>query len=266
MLAAPAALLTALHDAWLAASHLPEERTSRRLSDAVPLAPGVLRAYLYHVRKTGGTSLVFSLLSCAGEDGAAVYRRLRERRNGRTLSGDRVFVGWRRRLIERGRYHFAFSHLPYHAVALPADTFAFTCLRDPVQRVLSHYRMLAAYASGGAVPRAIARREMKWLGQSFDDFLDNLPREHLHNQLFMFSRHFDVDEAHDRIRALPLVLLTERLEAGVAALSRRFGLPLAVRHERRSGGDAEVPDASRARLREMLAPEYALYERVAAEV
>jgi hypothetical protein len=266
MIAAPAAFLTALHDAWLAAAHRPEERACRRLSEAAPLAPRVRRAYLYHVRKTGGTSLVFSLLSCAGEDGAAVYRRLREQRNGRTLSGDRVFVGWRRRLIERGRYHFAFSHLPSHAVALPADTFAFTCLRDPAQRVLSHYRMLSDYASGGAVPRTIARDEMKWLGRSFDDFLDNLPREHLHNQLFMFSPTYDVDEAHDRIRALPLVLLTERLEAGVAALSRRLGLPLAARHERRSASAPELPDASRARLREMLAPEYALYERVAAEL
>lgn len=257
-------LLSALHDVWVRAADLPEERICRRLTCDARFGGDFARLYFHHLRKTGGTSVVFSLLAGDREDAADVYRRLRTRRIHRTISEGRVFVGWRRSLIEAGHYHFAFSHLPAHAVSLPPRTFAFTCLRDPVARVLSHYRMLVEYAESGRVPRAVARSEIGWLGDGFDDFLERLPRAHLQAQLHAFSPRFDVEEAHDRLRALPLVLRTEDLDAGLAALSRRVGLRLAPRHERRSAARPEIPAASLERLRDRLAPEIDLCARFAA--
>lgn len=257
----------ALYERWLELTHWREGRHCRQLALRAGATAEHARIYLYHVRKTGGTSLVVSLLSQGGEDGAAVYRRLWQRRIGRAISGERVFVGWRRSLIEAGNYHFAFSHLPAHALALPPQTFTLSCLRDPLQRVLSHYYMLvAAAAVGGAAPAL--ERELRWLGADFDAFLDALPREHLLNQLYMFSRSFEVEQAHECLRGIDCVLLTERLEQGVSELSRRLALPIAPRHQRRgrafAGGARQEPSpAALERLRELLEPEYQLYARFA---
>ena len=64
--------------------------------------------YHYHIRKTGGTSLNHILLGSEGEEINSVYKRLLDSKNHRTISNQKVFVGWNKYLIERGNYHYAF--------------------------------------------------------------------------------------------------------------------------------------------------------------
>ena len=97
--------------------------------------------------------------------------------------------------------YFAFSHMPYHEVAVPERTFTVTCLRDPSARLLSLYRMLMGYKANN-VPHPCMKEQGKWLGNCFSDFLRNIPEEHLLNQLNMFSSECNVDEAFETISSL----------------------------------------------------------------
>ena len=47
--------------------------------------------------------------------------------------------------------------------------------------------------------------EIKWLGNFFREFIDNLPRQHLQNQLYMFSSKFDEAEALENLKKINFV-------------------------------------------------------------
>lgn len=219
------------------------------------------RLYFFHVRKTGGTSLNHTFLSLGGEDGAQVYERLGSRRPHRIISGDKIFVGWQKRLIEQGNYFYAFSHTPWHKLHLPDETFSLTCIRDPVQRVLSHYRMLVEYKMNN-VNHPCMKTEGAWLGSSFNDFLDRSPREHLLSQLHMFSERCDPSEALDRIKACSHCLLTDYFAEGVGNLSRRLGISPTPIHRRRTSTSIEVTPDELARLQTEVKSEVLLYQEL----
>jgi hypothetical protein len=230
------------------------------LTRAYRIGPGgYRRIYFYHVRKAAGTSLNHMFLALGDEPGAEVYAWLPN--ENRTISNDKVFVGWSKRLIEQGYYFYAFSHLPMHAFTLPPDTYTFTCLRDPAQRVISHYKMLVKYRDNN-VPHPCVDEEGPWLGRSFDDFLTNIPRQHLLNQLYMFSDSFDVDEAYANITGCNRFFFVQDFAKGVAGLAADLDLPLEPIHTRQIDEEPDIPAAATARLREMLAPEYDLCARL----
>lgn len=177
------------------------------------------------------------------------------------LVNGKVFVGWNKRLIEKGHYFYAFSHLPFHKVSLPAKTFTITCIRNPARRVLSHYKMLLAYRLSGAV-RPDYEEEAQWLGNCFADFLTNIPKQHLLNQLYMFSSTFSVDEAYDNICNLSHFFITEAFDSGIADLSAKIGIALDPIHIRRARVEFEPDESDLARLHLMMEPEFQLYRRL----
>jgi hypothetical protein len=170
-----------------------------------------------------------------------------------------VFVAGEKRLIEEGHYFFASSHIPAHELKLPPATFTVTALRDPVERVLSHYNMLLSQKASG--DRAFVK-EGHWLGASFGEFVENLPKEHLLRQVYTFSRTFDPDEAYENIVRCNAWFLTENLDAAATELSALVGLQLAATRANRSKVRLPVPAAQLHRLRELLEPEIALFERL----
>jgi hypothetical protein len=216
---------------------------------------GYKRIYLVHIRKTGGTSLNHSFLMLAGEDTASLYKRLGQEPDHRLLSNGKVYVGWNVPYINRGNYFYAFSHVPLHALNLPEQTFTVTCFRDPVRRVLSHYNMLMEYQLN-KVAHPCMPIEGKWLGNSFDDFLGRIPREHLCNQLYMFSARYDIGEALDRVKGLSHVFFAEDFGHGVEALNKKTGLALEVIHTRKTSYKADISQRGLDDLREMLREEY----------
>lgn len=132
------------------------------------------RIYNCHIRKTGGTSLNRMFLGANGGDGRDAYQYLVSAPQNRIIR-EKVIVGWNKKLIEEGVYFYAFSHIPFHQLDLPSGTYKLVCFRDPVKRVISHYTMLLE-ESFKENPSPWFYREKGWLGDSFEDFIDILPK------------------------------------------------------------------------------------------
>jgi hypothetical protein len=222
---------------------------------------GKRRIYHYHVRKTGGSSLNYMFLALAGGDPEKTYARLARKENNRLVAGGRVYIGWNVSLIERGSFFYAFSHTPAHKIALPNDMFTVTCFRDPVRRVISLYNMLRYYRDNHVAHPCMAVQG-KWLGDTFGAFIRNVPPNHLLRQLFMFSKHFDVDEAMENILKTDYFFFTENFNKGVAELNRRIGVTLAPLHIKKAKIAYEVRDSEKDDLRELLGREYDLIGRL----
>ena len=218
------------------------------------LATGDERIYHIHVRKTGGTSLNHIFLGVGASDPDAAYCELVKRPSHCCEWTGYRYVGWNSDLIMDGDYFYAFSHTPVWWLHLPIKTFTLTCFRDPVDRVLSHYWMLREYVEA-SIDHPCLTTEGRWLGNSFDDFLDRIPREHLKAQLWMFSASCDVSEAVARVRNVSHVMFTEDFTAGLERLERRLGISLPHQHRRRSR-KGEVSTESLIRARKALADEY----------
>ena len=245
---------------WLArrsASSIPYAIGQRRIGRRYRLNDGFERVYLHHTRKTGGTSLSESFLTLGGEDPLTVKRRMRDGwQMART--GDFVVTAHHRRALRRGCYFFGWSHFPAWSVRLPNRTFTVTILRDPEARVLSLYRYLLDPRADADQPFAAPARERQSAADGFDRFLDRLAVPELLGQLQMFSRRRDPEEAAAGIEGCSLAFPVDRMEEGLATLSKLIGRRLSPRHERRSVASFEPSDAQRSRLREALEPEYAL--------
>lgn len=137
-----------------------------------------------------------------------------------------------------------------------------TVLRDPVARVLSLFRYLADPESdrGHAFGAPPADRDMAVDG--FDRFLDRISQTELLNQLYMFSQQLDCEEAAEHISRCSLVFFLDDMSGGMRLLSEVVGRPLPERAERRSSLRFQPTEAQLDRLREALAVEYALMDRV----
>ena len=165
-------------------SFIYHEAKAHNLAKNYSIGDEYKRIYLFHIRKTGGTSLNQIFLGLGGEDGKDVYTKLAKTPNHRVKSDDQLFVGWNKKLIESGNYFYAFSHIPKHKLILPNNTFTITFLRDPVKRVISHYKMLYYYQVN-SINHPCMKTEGAWLGECFQDFLERIPYEHLLNQLYI---------------------------------------------------------------------------------
>ena len=64
------------------------------------------------------------------------------------------------------------------------------------------------------------------MGDSFSDFLERLPREMVQQQLYMFSRSFDIDEAIANVASCSHVMVMEEFAKGLDQLNAKLGLRL----------------------------------------
>ncbi len=233
----------------------------RRLSRTYRLPDGARRVYCHHIRKTAGTSLHFSFLTLGGEDPAAVHRRIAASELHRTVSGRYAFAAHHRQVLERGDYLYGWSHLPAHRISLPPRTFTVTLLRDPCDRVVSHYNYIREGDEPG-MAFAVTDVERDLAGNGFAAFLAALPRKDLLRQIFTFSPSFSVAEAAERISECSAVLFTETYEPGLAALATRLDLPLELRRDRATRAPSSISSSERDQLREILEPEYDLLRQL----
>lgn len=203
-------------------------------------------------------------LALEGEQSDIAYEKISHAPLKRYISGERVFVAHNKHLIEQGDYFYAFSHRPQHSLRLPPDTFTVTCLRNPVNRVISHYKMIMEYKKLGK-PFGGMEEESRWFEEKFSEFLENIPKSHLLSQLYMFSKSYNTQEAFENIVACSHHFVTEGFSTGVEELAKKTGIMnLKPIHVRRTEIAVEISEKDILNLTEMLKPEIDLYHRLAA--
>lgn len=217
------------------------------------------RYYYCHIRKCGGTSINRIFLNAFDNESGFLFGEINK---GNIIYYDGLlFAGHTQEYLREGRFLYAFSHTPLHKVRLPEHTFTFTTFRDPASRIISHYRNILRWKDNfdDNVDRA---RELKWLGNSFMDFLDNIPKEHLLRQIYMFSPTFNVDEAYARIRELNAYFFVEDMDLSLKILSSLFNTPFRNCNHNKGTQDINLTPKESVRLRSILKDEYILTKRL----
>ncbi len=222
---------------------------------------GFKRIYLIHIRKTGGTALNNMFLSLSGEDPSSLFNQLAKAPSHRLISGSLSYIGWNVRCINKGNYFYGFSHTPLYKLNLPKHTFTVSCFRDPVKRVVSHYNMLMDFRENN-IDHPCMETEGKWLGEDFNDFLQKIPQEHLLNQLYMFSSHYDINEAVLNVQRLSHYFFSDTFTNGINELNKKTGLALQPIHIRKSSHHTSITDDSLTKLKDMLNKEYLFLNKI----
>lgn len=236
------------------AKSIMEEGKYQKIAENYDLR-GYKRVYLVHIRKTGGTSLNNMFLSLSGEGSNFLYTQLSRTLGHRLISNGLIYVGWNVKHINKGNYFYAFSHTPLHKLNLPKGTFTVSCFRDPVKRIVSHYNMLMDFRVNNIDHQCMAT-EGKWLGKGFGDFLKNIPKEHLLNQLYMFSSGYNISEAVSNVKSLSHYFFSDTFNMGINDLNRKTGLNLEPLHIRKANYQEQISENYLTKLREILDEEY----------
>lgn len=218
------------------------------------------RIYHFHIRKCGGTSL--NTAFCAYPDkNQKNYQLVASSSENKAIINNYPIVGWNLKHLKRGDFWYGFSHLEYDKIfPLKKNTFTFSFLRDPVDRVVSHYRMIMEWKNS-QIPHPAFKEEGIWLGNSFKDFVHNIPRQHLQNQLFMFSSKFNIEEALKNLQTLDFVGLMgvdEKLFLDV--IEKNFNINLDYSHIRKSKYKIFLTDSDKSVLTEKLKEEYIFFK------
>lgn len=232
------------------------ERLTMNSADNVGKICGYDRIYHYHVRKTAGTSLNLAFKSAFSSDflGSTQEEELFKRKWA--IIDGKLYVTHNEYLLERGQYFFGDGHAALHEINIPWNTFKITILRDPIKRVISHYRMLLHWKKNGITHPARASEE-HYISDNFSDYLDLMPRKHLLRQIYMFSKNFDIDEATYNIGRLNFIMLTENYADHLKRLSSILGLELRNLSAKAGYGNVILSEGDHVRLAEILEPEYA---------
>jgi len=219
------------------------------------------RIYFYHVRKAGGQSIYNAILEAiCGESSQWVEQWLARTKAVFLLDKKQLLTAWEANEINRQDFYFAFSHQPQHALKpFGNDVFTFTCLRNPVSRVVSYYRMLMGFKEREERPE-ILQTEGRYLEGTFGSFIEELDGANLLTQLWMFSKRLDPEEAFDNVLGLSYHFFLEDYEAGLAELGSRLGMNLAVKHVMPSTYEFEPTDSELNRLYDRLESEIKLYD------
>ncbi|WP_346861025.1 hypothetical protein [uncultured Draconibacterium sp.] len=191
------------------------------------------RVYHHHLMKTGGTSLNHMFLNLSSTNNENLYNKLMASSDLRIINNRWVFSAWNQSVIRSGLFHYAWSHRPFDKLHMPEKTFIFSCFRDPQERIFSRYNHLKKeYNSTN--PRKDINKEYQLLGNCFEDYLKNIPKQEICHQLYMFSTKLDLNEALARLFILNYIVTLNTFESDIDNLNSILNINLHPIHIRRS--------------------------------
>jgi hypothetical protein len=184
------------------------------------------RVYHYHIRKSGGTSINSIFWELAG------YNSLSSVNTEPILIGNhKSIVRIDKKLIESGDYFYASSHFPLWSLHLKPNTFTFTILREPYERVVSLYKY---YQWVYQVDEKIApkidpsyyylKKQTHLQNVSFLEFISNLSKKHLYGELYFYSEKMLINEALINLEKVDVVFFKDNFLEIMPTLSRKLNL------------------------------------------
>jgi sulfotransferase famil protein len=237
-------------------------RGQPRASSAVDRNGGEPLVAFVHIPKTAGgavTTMFANAYSRKGTYNTANYISSPEKTVAKVTKRP---GGWER--SQRKGVRVAIGHTPYGVFRegnLPPDTRYITFLREPVDRVLSHYyRHVHLPETSGAEPRGQRKR-----ARSLEEALVEMRLPQLRNICTRFLCSHPtlgelppsaVDEAKENLRTFAFVGIQERFEESIVLLQRTLGIgvvPYLNRHVSAAGSRPsvdEISDAERALIEE----------------
>lgn len=218
------------------------------------------RIYHLHLRKCAGTSINKAIISALGgqED---TYEMLAEVATHRIVLDEGPVVGWNRGLINKGAYFYGFSHEPMDHLKLSEDTYTFAFLRNPIDRIQSHFNMLNDMQVSNRSHQALAA-EWHWAKDGFATFLEEVPRKHACNQLYMFDTNFDVSEALYKLKSLSFVGLSRDIEeVFIPRFENQFQLKVPYRPLRFSRHKVDINPTVLKKMKVVLDEEIVFFEK-----
>jgi hypothetical protein len=261
----------ALRDAGNGGASEARDKSRREVAPPERSSSEPLLAFV-HIPKTAGGSVTSMLTAAYSKEGIGKtgnYVRNPEKTAKKISKG----VGKDRRISA--------GHTPYGALRqeLPPDTRYMTFLREPVDRVLSHYyrhihirdpRRAAKgghqsgtgwRAKAGSIEEALVDMRLPQISNLATRFLSGAPSPPMTGDLPASA----LDDAKESLRGFAFVGIQERFEESLVLLQRMLGLrgiPYRDRHV--SSGDArptvdEIPDEQRALIEEYNALDAELY-------
>tara|TARA_Y100000389_G_C17464868_1_gene524646 strand:- start:1226 stop:2026 length:801 start_codon:yes stop_codon:yes gene_type:complete len=220
------------------------------------------RIYNFHIKKCGGTSFnrAFTTYIDGDENN---YLKVAQAPQNKITINNLPIVGWNIGQLKRGSFWYGFSHTNFDKLfPLKNKTFTFTFLRDPYKRTISQYSMMKEMQSSNPNHRA-SEKERMWLGSSFEEFLDNTPREHIQTQLYMFDSNFNVTTALENIKQINYVgIQGYHEEKFLKFLNEYFKINLNYRHARKATFKYKPTELENKLLMSKLTEEYKFFEEV----
>lgn len=238
------------------------QKQIRRLNGIVTRgnSPHPLIAFVHIPKTAGGTvsSMFVAAYSKRGMHKAGNYLKGPELAERKIARADAGWENWHR---NGGRV--TVGHMPYglYRTYLPRNTSYMTFLREPVDRVLSHYyrHIHRSDPSRAGVRKQYPGARVK--ADSIEQALVDMNLPQLNNLCTRFLCGRDpfeelpdsaLDDAKENLRAFEFVGIQERFEESVVLLQRMFGLgalPYVDRHVSNEGerpGVDEISDEQRA--------------------
>ena len=173
-----------------------------------------------------------------------------------------------------GTRFLTFGHAPYHDqhnnMAYDENCCSFTVVRDPFARLFSYYKEfieeLRRLKTGEI--NALSISELAPLSSefhknlSFKDFIIALPDNKKLEQLYYFSKEFDVKEAIRNTEKLSAVVICEKNKKGAETISNYIGLNLQIGHYGARSSEYSPSKEEIDYAKRELEPEYEFYENL----
>lgn len=215
------------------------------------LKNGGQRVYHYHIMKTGGTSINSAFFSLSEENSEVIDRHIIYHPEHYFRAPNQVFSrgNW---LIESGLFTYGFSHIPKWNIEVPEDAFTFTCLRDPLKRLISRYHHLQSMYQSPYKQRFEQDQGalVNWLQADFATFVERVSEKEKHEMLYMFSQNLDPYEAFEQLKTLDYFFFLEEIGEGIKQLGTKLNLPLTLKWANKSGYREAISDEMKAEVKE----------------
>lgn len=217
--------------------------------------------YFYHIKKTGGTSINKMFINLHFDNYNKYYKQLSTPPKFRIIKDGFSYCSWNKQQINSGKYNYAFSHHSFYKVNPPKDsTFTFTVFRDPLERIRSLYSMYLRYYKSGR--STINKYSSEHPGNNILDFIDKADLELIQNQLFMFSKNLDIDEALANVEKLNFYFFLDEFNLGINKMNSELGINLEPLHTRKSKNKKKLSEKTRIILEKKLKKEIIFYNKL----